>query len=916
MSVANALVVIDSVVPNHQSLVERLVPGADVILLEPKRDSIEQISEALAQRKDISSLQIISHGEPGNLQLGTTQLNLGTLARNAEKLETWRNTLTEEADILLYGCDVAAGEQGQALVRELSRLTGADVAASEDLMGSAALGGDWQLEATTGQIESQGALPPQAMQTYNETLSTVLTVNTLTDENNGYGVGRNSLREAIARANSTPGTQTIRLAANGTINLARALPEITSNIVLRGSGANRITVQRNTDEQDFSIFTVAEGASFTVSGMTIAGGRNKFGGGILNDGTTTAINCYFLSNVAVGTQGSVGLTGSTGSTNFFTGRGETGGGGSAGGRGDNAGGGAIANIGTLRVIGSAFFDNAVGGGSGGFGGTGGFGGNGLSSIPGGGRGGDGGTGGNGGAGGIGVGGAIFSESGAVQIINSTFSGNLAKGGVGGTGGFGGGGGPGGLSSGETIPALGGTGGGGGNGGQSGDGYGGAIFIGQGTMRISNSTFFDNNAEFGGLGWGGEGGRGGFLGVPGIPGLSSVTPGNVRGGAIFQNGGTVRVKNTIVAGNKISNIAGRADVSGNFISLGNNLIGNSTDSNGFVARGDRAGNNRNPIAPRLGPLLYNNDSIPTHALLPGSPAIDRGSNISAPRTDGRNRPRRVDGNGDGRAIVDIGAYEAPSVRRIAGTNANNRLATTFGRDIISARGGNDIVFSGLNRLSQGDFLDGGLGRDTLSLTGSTDLKIFIDLARKQLRFVNGSQANNFENFNLTRYNGPATITGGRLSESILGGNSNDIINGGLGNDIVNGSLGNDSLVGSAGNDALVGGLGRDTLTGGVGRDRFTYTSRNQGRDRITDFAPLFDTITVSAAGFGGGVRRGVLAPTQFRLGARAVDVSDRFIYNRASGVLSFDADGTGRFAQIAIATLNAQLPLTYADILVI
>lgn len=57
MSVANVLVVIDPAVANYQSLAERILPGTDVIILDQKRDGIEQISEVLAQRNDISSLQ-------------------------------------------------------------------------------------------------------------------------------------------------------------------------------------------------------------------------------------------------------------------------------------------------------------------------------------------------------------------------------------------------------------------------------------------------------------------------------------------------------------------------------------------------------------------------------------------------------------------------------------------------------------------------------------------------------------------------------------------------------------------------------------------------------------------------------------------------------------------------------------------
>ena len=60
----------------------------------------------------------------------------------------------EDADILIYGCDVAAGSTGRAFIDLLAQLTEADVAASTDTTGASFLGGDWTLEAQTGSIEA------------------------------------------------------------------------------------------------------------------------------------------------------------------------------------------------------------------------------------------------------------------------------------------------------------------------------------------------------------------------------------------------------------------------------------------------------------------------------------------------------------------------------------------------------------------------------------------------------------------------------------------------------------------------------------------------------------------------------------------------------------------------------------------
>lgn len=159
---------------------------------------------------------------------------------------------------------------------------------------------------------------------------------------------------------------------------------------------------------------------------------------------------------------------------------------------------------------------------------------------------------------------------------------------------------------------------------------------------------------------------------------------------------------------------------------------------------------------------------------------------------------------------------------------------------------------------------------------------------------------------------------RFNDSITGTRFNDRLFGYGGNDRLRGGAGSDTLVGGNGSDGLVGGAGSDRLTGGAGADRFVFNSRNERRDVITDFTPVSDTIVVSARGFGGGLIAGApIAASQFRLGTRAADRSDRFIYNRANGSLFFDADGSGgAFGQIEIADLASNLAMTRSDIFVV
>jgi len=164
------VVFIDPNVTDWQNLVNGVEPGSLVFILDPRQDSARQITDKLAALTEIDNIQIISHGGEGSLSLGSTQLNSANLNSYSSQLQQWGQSLTTTGDILLYGCDVAGGVIGKAFVQQISQLTGADVAASDDWTGSAALGGDWLLEYGTGLIEAPLALQVQAMEAYNSVL--------------------------------------------------------------------------------------------------------------------------------------------------------------------------------------------------------------------------------------------------------------------------------------------------------------------------------------------------------------------------------------------------------------------------------------------------------------------------------------------------------------------------------------------------------------------------------------------------------------------------------------------------------------------------------------------------------------------------------------------------------------------------
>jgi filamentous hemagglutinin family protein len=174
-----------------------------------------------------------------------------------------------------------------------------------------------------------------------------------------------------------------------------------------------------------------------------------------------------------------------------------------------------------------------------------------------------------------------------------------------------------------------------------------------------------------------------------------------GGGIFRGtfsfGGitatTVSIRNTIIAGNfdrPNNSTAGTPDVSGTFIDQGNNLIGKSDGSTGFIVS-TLVGTNANPIDPRLGPLQNNGSSTQTHALLPGSPALDAGITVTGITTD----QRGVSRTGIEDTVPDIGAYEAIKVRFSNPTysvdnTSNATITARVDRTPPTGVGGNVIV----------------------------------------------------------------------------------------------------------------------------------------------------------------------------------------------------------------------------------
>ncbi|QDT08933.1 DUF4347 domain-containing protein [Planctomycetes bacterium K23_9] len=151
---ASQVVFIDAAVDDIDHLVAGLNDGHELILLGADQSGLSQITDALSQRTNVSSVHIIAHGQSGQIQLGNGVVDQSVVQQHAGQIQSWSRALTSDADILIYGCETAADASGLGLIQQIAQLSGADVAASTDKTGAASDGADWDLERQVGSIEA------------------------------------------------------------------------------------------------------------------------------------------------------------------------------------------------------------------------------------------------------------------------------------------------------------------------------------------------------------------------------------------------------------------------------------------------------------------------------------------------------------------------------------------------------------------------------------------------------------------------------------------------------------------------------------------------------------------------------------------------------------------------------------------
>ena len=616
--------------------------------------------------------------------------------------------------------------------------------------------------------------------------SSTIVVSTLEDENDDdYSQGDLSLREAIALANVTEGEDTITFenSLNGSITLTNGELTVEDALVIKGLGAENLTIDANNQSR---VFRIDDGNDNTINvaieGLTITGGElvpaqsNNSGGGIFTRENLELSDSKISGNAAVISGGGIYSSGERLVINDSIIE-------------DNSAflpvavstseGGGIATVGTtVEINDSVIANNSSSLGGGGI--------NAIDSQV-----------------------SIFNgsitdnfglDAGAISAVNSTI--NL-----------------------ETVRVA-----------NNATG----IFEGSGAIKLDSDSVLNLNRSIISGNFGenpenplppGSEAYASGIGNAGVANITDSTISNNTGiGFGVRNSGELNVTNSTFSDNDnaginsqdgtvaISNstiadgISLSFDADGSTANISSSILVNDSEEIIIDDNNNLTGNFSSLL---LGELQDNGGATPTIALLENSPAIDAGSNPNNLTFDQRGEGfERTIGNG-----TDIGAYEVQTISDrddiigtdnsdfLQGTAENDRIFGLDSADFIDGLDGDDFLSGG----NDDDYLKGGNGSDTVEGDAGNDL-------------IEGDAG-----FNLLR--------GGDGHDRIIGGAEVDIIDDGVGNDVLFGGDSEDRF--------LASNPGYDLFTGGNGNDFYIYNLNPDAgffdRDRILDFNQSEDWI---------------------------------------------------------------------------
>ncbi|OED37191.1 hypothetical protein AB833_24395 [Chromatiales bacterium (ex Bugula neritina AB1)] len=253
-----------------------------VVWLNAESNGIDQIATALSRATGVDAIHLLSHGDGKGIQLGSTFFDLETSKEYAANMEVWGLSLAPDADLLIYGCDLASTDSGQSLIEFFSASCDCDVAASNDTTGHITQGGDWNLEYRTGAVSTDVVVSAAAQQVWQNTLDItsdlVIRYTFDSDASDGSGNNLDGVLQDNASIDTTSGTNKLgsgKLSLDGTgdnvsldsnISNVSGLTEGTIAAWIRTSSLNHGTIFGASDSAD----------PFSLMRLSIDGGNLKW----------------------------------------------------------------------------------------------------------------------------------------------------------------------------------------------------------------------------------------------------------------------------------------------------------------------------------------------------------------------------------------------------------------------------------------------------------------------------------------------------------------------------------------------------------------------------------------------------------------------------------------------------------------
>ena len=256
------VVFVDTSVADYKTLEAGIRDGVAIVEIDGSKEGLAQIAQWAQTNSGYDSIAILGHGSQATLNLGTTTLTTTSLASSVVQTElaTIGGSLTADGDLMLYGCDVAKGTDGEKFIADLAKATGADVAASTDATGSESKGGDWVLEKETGQIDAPAMLNDSGLAGFSGLLATVNFVEGSTEDRN-IEIGATSFTRGIDGATF--------IFANGSSAYAASYFDIQTMSGIPGdgfAGVYALSARNSGGGVDFTI-TVQNGYTFDLTGF-------------------------------------------------------------------------------------------------------------------------------------------------------------------------------------------------------------------------------------------------------------------------------------------------------------------------------------------------------------------------------------------------------------------------------------------------------------------------------------------------------------------------------------------------------------------------------------------------------------------------------------------------------------------------